>query len=149
MPFLSKPSGAARTSITYITVGALIDVWTIICWVYLNRHPEGHSDAAYYWVYGFFFTGIVLLVIGLALGRIGRAARHAELPPEAPNEPTAEPANIVAPGIPNGTPGANNTAPQYYTMPAPVAGPVQQTGVPVAAIPAVPPVPTVAGRQTR
>jgi hypothetical protein len=147
MPFLSKPSGAARTSLAYITIGALITVWTIIYWSYIGRHPDNFSDATYYWVYGFFFTGLVLLVIGLALGRIGRAARHAELPPEVPNEPTAEPANVVTPVVPAGTVGVNNAVPQYYTMPGPVAGPVQTAGVP--AVPAVPPVPTVAGRPTR
>jgi hypothetical protein len=146
MPFLSKPSGAARTSLAYITIGSLVTVWTVIYWIYIDRHPDNFSDATHYWVYGFFFTGLVLLVIGLALGRIGRAARHAELPPEVPNEPTAEPANVVTPVVPAGT---NNAVPQYYTMPAPVAGPVPQAGVPVPAIPAVPPVPTVAGRPSR
>ncbi len=136
MPILSKPSGAARTSLIYITAGALIDVWTIIYWVYLSRHPEGHADLSYYWVYGFFLTGVVLLVIGLALGRIGRAARHAELPPELPDGQTAEPpANAVPPGAPAAGPG-----PVYYTVPA--------QGVP-AAQPAAAAVPPVATRLPR
>ncbi len=136
MPILSKPSGAARTAVTYITVGALTVVWTVIYWLYLNRHPDGHSDAAYYWVYGFFFTGLVLLLIGLALGRIGRAARHAELPPEAPPEPTAEPPlNATAPGAPAGVPGPNPAVPQYYPVPGQVIAPVPPAGTPVSAIP--------------
>jgi hypothetical protein len=138
MPFLSKPSGAARMSIMYVTAGALIDVWSIIYWVYLNRHPDGHTDVTYYWVYGFFFSGLVLLVIGLALGRIGRAAQHAELPPEAPLEPTGGPGNVVAPGTMGSVVGANGGAPQYYTIPAPLASPIQQGGAPVVTTPAVP-----------
>lgn len=129
MPILSKPSGAARMSLMYITTGALVDVWTIIYWIYLNRHPEGHGDVPYYWVYGFFFTGVVLLVIGLALGRIGRAARHAELPPELPNGQTAEPpANAVPPGAPGTGPG-----PVYYTVPG-QAVPAAQPAAPAAPV---------------
>jgi hypothetical protein len=132
MSILSKPSGAARTSITYITAGALIDVWTVIYWVYLNRHPEGHSDASYYWVYGFFFTGLVLLVIGLALGRIGRAARHAELPLDASDGSNAE---APASGSPTAVNGSNNGVPQYYTVPGPVVAPAPVAGQPTAAVP--------------
>lgn len=134
MPILSKPSGAARLSLMYITTGALIDVWTIIYWMYLNRHPDGHTDAAYYWVYGFFFTGVVLLAIGLALGRIGRAARHAELPPELPDGTTAEPpAMAVPPGSPAAGPG-----PVYYTAP------MQSVPTAQPAAPAVPAAPVAA-----
>src|SRR6516225_8171785 len=79
-PILSKPSSAARTAVMYITVGALLVVWTVVWYLYLNRH-EG-TDLAYYLDYGFFFTGLVLIVIGVTIGRIGRSARHAELPPE-------------------------------------------------------------------
>ena len=67
----------------------------------------------------------MLLVIGLALGRIGRAARHAELPPDAPNSPTAEPAVTAGvPGnVPNGaTPGA--AVPGGYPMTGQVVVPV-------------------------
>jgi hypothetical protein len=116
MPILSKPSGAARTAVIYVTVGALIDVWTVIYWVYLGRHPEGHAEGAYYWVYGFFFTGLVLLVIGLALGRIGRAARHAELPPELPPDLVSEPGVPVAPRI-----ASTPATALYYTVPGQVA----------------------------
>jgi hypothetical protein len=129
MPILSKPSGAARTAVMYITAGALIDVWSIIYWAYLNHHAPEHGDAPYYWVYGFFLTGVVLLVIGLALGRIGRAARHAELPPELPDGQTAEPpANAVPPGAP-----APGPVPVYYTAPV--------QGAPAAAVPVVPAAP--------
>ncbi len=83
MPILSKPSSAARLAIVYITLGALTDVWSAIWYVYLNNHRDQLIDTnAWYWCYGFLLTGLTLIVIGLALGRIGRSARHAELPPE-------------------------------------------------------------------
>jgi hypothetical protein len=91
MAIFVKPSGSARTAIAYVTAGALIVVWTVIYWFYLRHHPEGLEDAAYYWVYGFFFTGLVLLTIGLALGRIGRSARHADLPPPPPGVVNVDP----------------------------------------------------------
>jgi hypothetical protein len=81
MPILSQPSPAARTSLMYITIGALTDVWSGIWFVYLRQNsPENHY--VWYFCYGFLLTGLTLVVIGLAIGRIGRSARHAELPPE-------------------------------------------------------------------
>jgi hypothetical protein len=77
-------------AVIYITVGAILAVWTAVWYVYL--HYTNAPAGPYFWCYGLFFTGLTLIVIGLALGRIGRAARHAELPPEAPNQPTAQPA---------------------------------------------------------
>jgi hypothetical protein len=46
----------------------------------MTGHPPENA-ATWYWCYGFLLTGLALLVIGLAIGPIGRAARHAELPP--------------------------------------------------------------------
>src|SRR5260221_3239117 len=63
-----KQASSATMSIVYITVGALTDVWTIIYYIYLGRH--GADDNTYLWVSGFFFTGIVLMTIGFALGWI-------------------------------------------------------------------------------
>src|SRR6266446_3503274 len=81
MALLSKPSSAARTALIYITLGALIEVWTGIWLWWMSQHPPSR-ESTYYWAYGFLLSGATLLVIGLALGRIGRAARHAELPPD-------------------------------------------------------------------
>lgn len=107
MPILSKPSSAARTSVIYITTGALMIVWTAIWYLWLRHRDPGQESAQYYWCLGFFLSGVVILAIGFALGRIGRAARHAELPPDAPNSPTAEPA-VTADVPANRSAGATN-----------------------------------------
>jgi len=81
MPILSNPSFAARTAVIYITTGALIDVWSGI-WLWYLRDNHSAFDTRWYWCYGFLFTGLTLMLIGCAIGRIGRSARNAELPPE-------------------------------------------------------------------
>lgn len=79
MPILSKPANAAYLAITYITIGALLDVWTLVWYCYL--HNGGYDGPAYYVCIGFALTGLILMMIGFGLGHIGRAARNAELPP--------------------------------------------------------------------
>jgi hypothetical protein len=126
MPILSRPSSAAPTAVLYVTAGALIQVWTVIWYWYLYNHPPLH-DATYYWCYGFFLTGLTLFIIGLTLGRIGRAARHAELPP-AEATPAAKKAEldaaarapVVAPTNP-GMAVANGSGPSSAPA-APVSG---------------------------
>ena len=39
MALLSKPSSAARTAVLYITVGALMVVWTGVWYAYLRNYP--------------------------------------------------------------------------------------------------------------
>ncbi len=139
-PILSKPSSAARTAVMYITLGALMVVWTVVWYLYLNRH--GGSDVAYFTDYGFFFTGVVLIVIGVTLGRIGRSARHAELPPEVkPQERTAEPA-VTAPQ-PQPAP-APALPPGYFVPPQQMMPAAPQQVTPVQGGAAVPPVAQVA-----
>lgn len=93
MPILTRPSPAAGASLMYITAGALIDVWSGVRLWYLRDHPA--TDAQYYWTWGFLLTGAVLLLIGLAVGQIARAARHAELPPQEAT-PAVEQAEVNA-----------------------------------------------------
>lgn len=135
MPILSKPSPAARMAVIYVTLGALTDVWSGIWYWYLQNHPPApEKEWLYYWCWGFILTGIVFLFIGATLGQIGRAARHAELPPEeaTPAATQAElnassRAPIVAPvnaALPVATPvGAPSAMP---ARPAPNAIPVPQ-----------------------
>jgi hypothetical protein len=114
MALLSRPSAAAKTALIYITTGALIVVWTGIWLYWLHRHPPG-SEVTWYWAYGFLLTGATLLIIGFFLGQIGRAARHAELPPPevieaakqadlnaAARAPLAIPANPAVTAVPAG-----------------------------------------------
>jgi hypothetical protein len=70
MSIFSKASSVASTSVIYITVGALTDVWSgIWFWYLLNNSPS--TDATFYWCYGFMITGVTLVLIGLIIGRIG------------------------------------------------------------------------------
>jgi hypothetical protein len=77
MPILTRPSSAPGMSLSYITIGALLAIWSSV-W-YLMGHPE--TQWARVFCTGLFLTGLVLLAIGFGVGYIGRAARHAELPP--------------------------------------------------------------------
>jgi hypothetical protein len=92
-----KQSRSATTALIYLTTGALIDVWTVIYYVYLWRH--GGSDTAYLVCHGCFFSGLVLLCIGLALGRIGNYAKQAEVghPPNSVAPIPATPVSAVPP----------------------------------------------------
>ena len=116
MSILTNPSIAFSTSLIYITVGTLIDIWTIVSLVFYR--PS--TDWGQFLVVGFLLSGFALLIIGLLLGPIGRAARHAELPPAeitpavvrveqtaAANPPAVVPANpmlqAAAPIVPEST----------------------------------------------
>jgi len=110
-----KQATSATMAIVYITVGALMDVWTVIYWIYLRGEDQTTvSSTTYLWVYGFFFSGMVLMAIGFGLGYIGRSAKQAEVsaPPPMMQMPTAG-----------------------QVVPAPVAQPVQ--GNPPGVAPAV------------
>jgi hypothetical protein len=145
----NKPSAAARMALAYITVGALTVIWTGVWWAYL-RTQEVASVTSYYYCVGFMLTGFTLLVIGLALGRIGRAARPADVggvevpgqgakpsetvpvtaappPPPAPpatSAPTAIPAVVVPinPSAGNGFPVASVAPASPPVSPAPGKG---------------------------
>jgi hypothetical protein len=77
----TKQAAAAKTSLAYLTVGALTIVWTVIWYLYLRNN--GAAQNTYLWVYGFLATGVVLLIIGFAVGQIGRSAMPAETAPTA------------------------------------------------------------------
>src|SRR5437763_1847737 len=82
MPLMSKPSEEAKIAILFVTVGALALVWSCVWLLYQYDHAAETPPWQHYVCYGSLASGVVVLVIGLALGRIARAARQAEMPPE-------------------------------------------------------------------
>lgn len=136
MPILTQPAFGARTALAYITGGALIDVWTLV-WYFTREHEL--TATGQFWVVGLALTGLTLITLGILLGPIGRAARHAELPPKEALQAEADIQRVAA---------AN---------PAPVAAPAAAVpvapAVPVATAPApvaaVPPQPTATMSQPR
>jgi len=109
----TKQAASAKTSLTYLTTGALTVVWTIIWYLYLNRNGAGPNT--YLWVYGFMATGVVLLIIGAGVGVIGRSAMAAE---------TAPTAGVTGVATTTTMPPVGATAPG----PAPAAGGMPQAG---------------------
>src|SRR4051812_31084867 len=89
-----KQASSARMALIYITIGALMDVWTAVYYVYLQR--QGATGNVYLWCAGFFCTGVVLILIGLMVGQIGRSARAAEV--AATPTQVVVPAGTAAPG---------------------------------------------------
>lgn len=134
MPLMSKPSSAAKTSLAYITLGALLVVWTVIWYFYLRNTAADVPPRTWYINYGLLATGLVLLVIGLAVGRIGRSARHAELPPpeathqEAKIDQTAAARPVVVPPVASVQSGTQPVA--TPANPAAPAAPVNQPMAP-------------------
>jgi hypothetical protein len=117
-------------AVVYITIGAILVVWTVVWHVWMNRHPP-QGDGPYFWCYGFMLTGLTLIIIGLALGRIGRSARTAEAPPDTSN--THGVAQLQGATPPVAAPGV--TAPQAAAQPpagyaVPVAPPQPAPVVP-------------------
>jgi hypothetical protein len=111
----TKQATSATTSLIYITSGSLISVWMIIYYLYLRSH--GGSDTAYLYVSGFFFSGVVLLLIGLAVGRIGHAARPAETAPSmAPQVAMQHAVPMTAPAYVAQAPVPPVTVPQAPVM---------------------------------
>lgn len=130
-PILSKPSKAAHMAILYVTIGALLMVWSGVwyAWMMHTTAPDPsqpHNDGYLYLCYAIFFSGLTVFVIGFALGRIGRAGRTAEMPPETSGVQTAQPAVTAQPMA------MNNQAvvPGQPVIPGQPAGAVQ----PIAAV---------------
>ena len=140
MPVLSHPAFGPKASLVYITVGCLLDIWVAVWYFAFVRGGEAPpSNTTWFWLYGLFLTGLMLLVIGIMLGKIGQAARRAELPPsealpaEAAIQQTAA-ANQPAITMPPGTVVPGTVAPMVsQTAPSVIASPpaVASTGVPV------------------
>ena len=119
MPMMTKPAFGPRVALIYVTIGALIDVWTIAYYFTVIRDSPV-TNTTWFWLSGLFFTGLTLVVLGLLLGPLGRAARKAELPPaEALNKE----ANIQQTAAATGTPPAAPAQPTVQATVQPVAPP--------------------------
>lgn len=82
MAILSNPAFGPKMSLTYITIGTLLDVWVGVWYFSFIRQEPGPLDSTtFFWLTGLFLTGLTLVLIGLFVGPIGRQARRAELPP--------------------------------------------------------------------
>ncbi len=111
MNIFTNITSATRAALAYITIGSVMIVWSSIYYFYLNNHPPG-TDGPLYWCTGFLLTGVTLLVIGLAVGWIGRSARQAEQPHAVLNTKDAKgnPAPSVVPLANNAIIPPNNAA---------------------------------------
>lgn len=98
MAILTEPSKSARSSLKLIIFGALLVVWSTCWWLYLRNTD---AEKLLYVCAGLFGSGVVLLLIGLAVGQIGRSARKAELPPP---EVTADAVHVETEAARTGTP---------------------------------------------
>jgi hypothetical protein len=142
MPILSNPGFGPRTAIIYITVGSLVDVWTVV-WYYAFGRSEGGtlSPNTDFWLLGFFFTGLTLIIVGVLLGHIGRAARRGELPPV---EATQAEAQILTTAAAHPNPVvAGNAVTNGPQVPQPISPTPARPGV--VQSPATAPSPSLAG----
>jgi len=119
MNALKTASPGTKAALLYITIGALLMVWTAVWYAYL-RNSEDTGRGSYYVCAGLFISGLILTGIGLAVGRIGQSAREADQTTAAivPTTAGAPPAAIVSttPG-PNPTTTTNRTDAARPTMP--------------------------------
>jgi hypothetical protein len=114
MNIITNITSATRAALLYITVGSVMIVWSAIYYTYLNNHPPASGiDTPYYWCTGFLLTGVTLLVIGLAVGWIGRTARQAEQPHAVVNtqDSSGHPTTNVVPLATNAVMPANPAVP--------------------------------------
>lgn len=84
VPIVTTESRAPGTSLTYITIGAVMAVLAGTSYFFF----DGNSAVVGYIRTSFFALGIVLMVIGFTVGHIGRAARKAEVPPPGAMNPS-------------------------------------------------------------
>jgi heme/copper-type cytochrome/quinol oxidase subunit 1 len=142
MSLLTNPAFGPKVALMYVTAGALIDVWTAVYYFTYGRgrmtdDNPGDDNTTWFWVAGFFLTGLVLIILGLVLGPLGRAARESELPPKDASRQEAQIQNQAA-ANPNPV-----VAGQAVGMaPAPVAQVPVAPGTPAVPQQVRPPAPT-------
>jgi hypothetical protein len=78
----SKPSAVAPAALIYITLGALLSVWSGVWFLYENNTANA-SRGVFYLCAGMLMTGIALLAIGFGLGKLAHKAQSVEIAQEA------------------------------------------------------------------
>jgi uncharacterized membrane protein len=73
-----KPKSVAPAALTYITLGALLSVWSGIWYLY-EQNTANASRGIHYVCAGLLMTGLALLSIGIVLGRIAHRAHSVEI----------------------------------------------------------------------
>jgi hypothetical protein len=130
-----RQASSATTAVLYITAGSLMAIWSAVTYFYLIRHEA--RDFAYLWCYGFFFSGIVLIGIGITLGHIGRAVRDAEVGSTPGTTPVTGQAAVPIPDATKNQPAAPAKAvPVATAAPAPMPAKPLVDQQPVASGPA-------------
>jgi hypothetical protein len=138
MESTTKGSAAAHMAVYYITGGILLVIWCIIWWTYMHQHQTS-GDGIYFMCYGCLLSGVAITGIGFIIGRVGRSARQADLPPTVSATPAVGQVQPVAgqmPGMVRAVPGQMVAAAAQAVMPpqqvaVAQAVPANQTGTPV------------------
>lgn len=76
--FFRRFSQGAGIAVRYITIGALMMVWTCVWFYAMHYYSTPFGSWPYFVCTGFFLSGLALTVIGLLVGRIGVEARKAD-----------------------------------------------------------------------
>ncbi len=82
MQSIQSKSSGAPTALVYVTLGALLSVWSGV-WFLYEKNNEHPSRGIYYVCSGLLLTGIALLAIGFLVGSMARKAQEAEIAKEA------------------------------------------------------------------
>ncbi len=114
-----QPSPSTGISILYITVGVLLTIWSAVWYWFLNQRAEPAYDWKYFVCCGLFFSGLALGIIGILVGRIGRAAQHADVPVGQVTAATVQPTNTAGQPLPPAPPPAAPPAAPPANGPAP------------------------------
>ncbi|MFO0822043.1 MAG: hypothetical protein U0792_02815 [Gemmataceae bacterium] len=131
---LTQPAFGPRVALASVTFGSLLDVWTL---VWYHTRESALTTNQQFWVVGLALTGLTFLVLGLLLGRLGRSAREAELPP---------PEAIQAEAAIEHTAAANPPAVAVMGTPPAPAAPLAANAAAALFVPSSPPQPAVPTR---
>jgi len=86
-PISTPPSSAPGTSLAYITIGGIMVVLAGTSYFFFDA---SNSRLVGYIRTSFLVLGILSMLIGFAVGHIGRAARKSELPPREGTNPLVQ-----------------------------------------------------------